>query len=148
MKVGEKMVENEVLLMSPEGRKTNLSKVLKGLKGKVIYVDFWATWCRPCCAEMEPAARLRNEMEGKDVDFIYLSTDEEHADMCGSLEKLQLKGCKVYRILNPKAARFMYEYKIDLIPRYMLIDKNGIIVNDNAPRPSSEEIRQQITGLL
>ena len=144
----EKMVENEVLLMSPEGRKTNLSKVLKGLKGKVIYVDFWATWCRPCCAEMEPAARLRNEMEGKDVDFIYLSTDEEHADMCGSLEKLQLKGCKVYRILNPKAARFMYEYKIDLIPRYMLIDKNGIIVNDNAPRPSSEEIRQQITGLL
>ena len=144
----EKMVENEVLLMSPEGRKTNLSKVLKGLKGKVIYVDFWATWCRPCCAEMEPAARLRNEMEGKDVDFIYLSTDEEHAGMCGSLEKLQLKGCKVYRILNPKAARFMYEYKIDLIPRYMLIDKNGIIVNDNAPRPSSEEIRQQITGLL
>lgn len=144
----EKMVENEVLLMSPEGRKTNLSKVLKGLKGKVIYVDFWATWCRPCCAEMEPAARLRNEMEGKDVDFIYLSTDEEHADMCGSLEKLQLKGCKVYRILNPKAARFMYEYKIDLIPRYMLIDKNGKIVNDNAPRPSSEEIRQQITGLL
>lgn len=144
----EKMVENEVLLMSPEGRKTNLSKVLKGLKGKVIYVDFWATWCRPCCAEMESAARLRNEMEGKDVDFIYLSTDEEHADMCGSLEKLQLKGCKVYRILNPKAARFMYEYKIDLIPRYMLIDKNGKIVNDNAPRPSSEEIRQQITGLL
>lgn len=49
----EKMVENEVLLMSPEGRKTNLSKVLNSLKGKVIYVDFWATWCRPCCAEME-----------------------------------------------------------------------------------------------
>ncbi len=60
--------------------------------------------------------------------------------MCSSLEKLQLKGCKVYRILNPKAARFMYEYNIDLIPRYMIIDHTGNIINDNAPRPSSEEI--------
>ena len=39
-----------------------------------------------------------------------------------------------------KAARFMYEYNIDLIPRYMIIDQNGNIINDNAPRPSSEEI--------
>ena len=134
------MVENEVLLMSPDGKKTSLNKVLNSMKGKIVYVDFWASWCRPCCAEMEPAAELRERMKGKDVEFIYLSTDEDHSKMCGSLDKLKLTGCKVYRILNPKAAKFMYEYNINLIPRYMLIDKNGKIVNDNAPRPSSVEI--------
>ena len=144
----EMMVENEVLLMSPDGKKTSLSKVQNSMKGKVVYVDFWASWCRPCCAEMEPAAELRERMKGKDVEFIYLSTDEGHSKMCGSLDKLKLTGCKVYRILNPKAAKFMYEYNINLIPRYMLIDKNGRIVNDNAPRPSSDELEQQMTALL
>lgn len=134
------MVENEMLLMSPDGKKTNLSKLMNSLKGKVVYVDFWASWCRPCCAEMEPAAELRERMKGKDVEFIYLSTDEDHSKMCESLDKLKLTGCKVYRILNPKAAKFMYEYNINLIPRYMIIDKNGKIVNDNAPRPSAEGI--------
>lgn len=136
----DQMVENEVLLMSPDGKKTTLSKVLSSLKGKIVYVDFWASWCRPCCAEMEPAAELRERTKGKNVEFLYLSKDEDHDKMCSSLEKLQLKGCKVYRILNPKAARFMYEYNIDLIPRYMIIDHTGNIINDNAPRPSSEEI--------
>ena len=113
----EMMVENEVLLMSPDGKKTSLSKVL-------------------------------NSMKGKDVEFIYLSTDEDHSKMCASLDKLKLTGCKVYRILNPKAAKFIYEYNINLIPRYMLIDKNGKIVNDNAPRPSSEEIELILAELL
>ena len=144
----EMMVENEVLLMSPDGKKTSLSKVLNSMKGKVVYVDFWASWCRPCCAEMEPAAELRERLKGKDVEFIYLSTDEDHSKMCGSLDKLKLTGCKVYRIQNPKAAKFMYEYNINLIPRYMLIDKNGRIVNDNAPRPSSDKLEQQMTALL
>lgn len=113
----EMMVENEVLLMSPDGKKTSLSKVL-------------------------------NSMKGKDVEFIYLSKDEDHSKMCESLDKLKLTGCKVYRILNPKAAKFIYEYNINLIPRYMLIDKNGKIVNDNAPRPSSEEIELILAELL
>ena len=144
----EMMVENEVLLMSPDGRKTTLDKVLQGVRGKVIYVDFWASWCRPCCAEMEPAAELRERMKGKDVEFIYLSTDEDHSKMCGALDELKLTDCKVYRILNPKAAKFMYEYNIQLIPRYMIIDKNGKIVNDNAPRPSSEEIEDILSETL
>ena len=142
------MVENEVLLMSPDGRKTTLDKVLQGVRGKVAYVDFWASWCRPCCAEMDPAAELRERMKGKDIEFIYLSTDEDHSKMCGALDKLKLTGCNVYRILNPKAAKFIYEYNIQLIPRYMIIDKNGKIVNDNAPRPSSKEIERVVTSLL
>ena len=142
------MVENEVLLMSPDGKKTNLNKLLNSLKGKVVYVDFWASWCRPCCAEMEPAAELRERMKGKDIEFIYLSKDEDHSKMCESLDKLKLTGCQVYRILNPKAAKFMYEYNIQLIPRYMIIDKNGKIVNDNAPRPSAEETVYLLNELI
>lgn len=144
----DQMVENEVLLMSPDGKKTSLSRLLSEMKGKVVYIDFWASWCRPCCAEMEPAALLRESMKGDDVEFVYLSTDEDHEKMCCALDKLGLKGCRVYRILNPKAARFMYEYNISLIPRYMIVDRKGNIVDDNAPRPSSEEINSRIKDIL
>lgn len=97
---------------------------------------------------MGPAAELRSKLQGENIEFLYLSKDEDHDKMCQSLEKLELKVCRVYRILNPKAAKFLYEYNINLIPRYMIIDKNGKIVNDNAPRPSSEEIEQELKGLL
>ena len=144
----EQMVENDVLLISPDGYRTTLINVLKSMQGKVVYLDFWASWCSPCCAEMGPAAELRSKLQGENIEFLYLSKDEDHDKMCQSLEKLELKGCRVYRILNPKAAKFLYEYNINLIPRYMIIDKNGKIVNDNALRPSSEEIEQELKGLL
>ena len=144
----EQMVENDVLLISPDGDRTTLTNVLTSMQGKVVYLDFWASWCSPCCAEMGPAAELRSKLQGENIEFLYLSKDEDHDKMCQSLEKLELKGCRVYRILNPKAAKFLYEYNINLIPRYMIIDKNGKIVNDNAPRPSSEGIEQGLKGLL
>ena len=64
---------NQLLLEDIQGKTTNLSLLLKKHKGKVIYVDFWSSWCVPCREEMVPSAKLRELYKGKDVAFVYLA---------------------------------------------------------------------------
>lgn len=125
------------------GEKTSLKSMLASNKNKLIYLDFWATWCAPCLMEMPDSKKLTEEFLEQDIEFIYLSVD---ADRQKWLKKVSTfsrsKNTHHYRIVNGTA--FMKESGIPNVPRYILIGKNGEMITSNAPRPRSDEVRQLI----
>ncbi|WP_428663957.1 TlpA family protein disulfide reductase [Runella sp.] len=119
-------------------------------KGKVIYVDVWATWCGPCRAEFPKAKELQKQFEGNDkVVFLNVSIDEDIQQWKKLLSDQRTP--KGYHINQPnsKIPESIYQsYKISGIPRYILIDQEGKIVNVDATRPSSGKAADEIEALL
>ena len=117
-------------------------------KNKITYVDFWASWCAPCRAEMPDSKKLREEYAPKGVNFVYISTDENAADWDKANKKIGLPNNMSFLLPNPAENPIKKQFKINAIPRYMLIDKNGKVINDDAPRPSDKDIRRILDRLL
>jgi thiol-disulfide isomerase/thioredoxin len=117
-------------------------------KNKLTYVDFWASWCAPCRAEMPDSKKLRDEYASKGVNFVYISTDENAADWDKANKKIGLPDNMSFLLPNPSENPLKKQFKITAIPRYMLIDKNGKVIDDDAPRPSDKEIRGVLDELL
>ncbi len=127
-----------------DGSVKTFEDVLAQYKGKVIYVDFWASWCPPCRGEMPNSQKLHTQFEGKDVVFLYVSFDRAAAAWKNGIEKMDIKGVHYFPASEANRA-VSSKYGISGIPRYMLVDKTGKVINENAPRPSSGQV---IAGLI
>lgn len=134
-------------LNEEEYQHLTFSSLIDQYKGKVIYLDFWASWCGPCKAEMPHSLKMQEYFKGKDVVFVYISSDNNVSDWERMIKILQITG-KHYR--TSKAVRKEYNdlFDVKYIPRYVIIDKEGNIVDDNAKRPSDKEVYSEIEGLL
>ena len=125
-----------------KGGKTSLSD----LKGKYVYVDVWATWCGPCKAEIPSLKELEKKYQGKSIHFVSISIDDDrshggswdkaHEDWKAMVADKELGGIQVFAD-NDWKSEFVQAYKINGIPRFILIDPAGNIVAADAPRPSS-----------
>ena len=115
----------------------------KKFPNKVIYVDFWAPWCGPCMAEMPQSKKLQEKLKGKDVVFVFLANNCSEESWKATIAQKQLSG-EHYLLADNEYALLADKFNIAGIPRYMVIDKKGMVVNDNAPRPSDESL----VGLL
>lgn len=117
---------------------------LSTLKGKVIYVDLWATWCGPCMQEMPFYEKLKLQYkDNPEVVFVSLSIDSEVALWKKSVEERETDGYQ-WRINRAE----LKDYNIVGIPRSLLIDKGFKIVDMNAPMPSKEGAAKAIDELL
>jgi thiol-disulfide isomerase/thioredoxin len=106
------------------------------LKGKVVYVDVWTTWCGPCRAEAPLFEKMAADYSGKDVVFLGISADRPKdkatwIEMAGHKQTLQL--------YSGEKTAFMQYYQVPGYPTFLLFDKEGKVVTADAPRPSSEE---------
>lgn len=127
------------------GEKTSLAD----LKGKYVYIDVWATWCGPCKAEIPSLKKVEKQYHGKNIAFVSMSIDDDRSHG-GSWEKANEDWKKMVnekelggiQIFAPKGwqSEFVQNYKINGIPRFILVDPNGNIVSASAPRPSSSEL--------
>jgi len=108
---------------------------LSDFKGKVVYLDFWASWCGPCRAEIPSAKELEASLRGKEVVFLAVSIDESEKAWRDLISKQQLPGIHLLSPGNFESTAAQL-YAVQGIPRYYLIDKNGLIVDNDAPRPS------------
>lgn len=121
---------------------------LSDFKGQYVYIDIWATWCAPCKAEIPFLKKLEAQYHDRNIEFISISVDD--AKTGGSIENARaiwkkmvtdenLTGVQLFTG-NGFKADFIKSYKITGIPRFILIDPNGHIINADAPRPSSQRI--------
>lgn len=130
----------DFMVLTAAGNKVNLSS----LKGKVIYVDLWATWCGPCMQEMPAYEKLKQKYAGHpDVVFVSLSIDDSEALWKESLTQRKTEG---YQWLINRAK--LQDYNIVSIPRSLLIDKNFKMADMNAPMPSQPAAIKAIDELL
>lgn len=119
-------------------------------RGKVIVIDVWATWCCSCIDKMPSFLKLRDEFRGNDnIVFLSVSIDRKHAH---SKWEKAVKDNHMQEMLNLIAdsddiSPFETEYCIPSVPRYLVIDKKGKIVDAFAPSPG-EELKQLILNTL
>ena len=122
---------------------------LSDLEGKYVYMDIWATWCGPCIREIPALKKLEQQFEGKNIEFVSISVDEGRgykgdakAAYLGWKKMVadkDLSGIQLFAD-NGFMSKFIQDYKINSIPRFILVDPQGNIVSADAPRPSSPDI--------
>ena len=117
---------------------------LSSLKGKVIYVDLWATWCGPCLEEMPYFESLKEKYgSNRDIAFVSLSIDDNISLWKDNVAKRKAGG---YQWLINRNK--LNDYNIVGIPRILLINKNFKMVDMNAPLPSSKKLPGIIDQLV
>lgn len=130
---------------------------LSDLKGKYVYVDVWATWCAPCIAEIPSLKKLDAEYADKNIQFVSISIDDAMRSGGGDagaakskwrtmVDEKDLIGLQLFSDKNWQSD-FVQNYNINAIPRFILIDPEGNVVDANAPRPSSKKLIELFDSL-
>jgi thiol-disulfide isomerase/thioredoxin len=136
-----------LFISSSYAQDKSLEKLVAENRGKVILIDFWASWCRPCREELPKSIKLHEKLKEKSVVFMYISIDKNKSDWEKASEKEGIY-LEKYNLWNVKRDGRFAEFKINMIPRYMLIDKTGNIVNADVDRPGRSELRKEINKYL
>lgn len=122
---------------------------LEDLRKKVLYIDLWATWCRPCLKEIPHLKELEKEFHNTNIEFVSISIDqpEDKEKWKNFVKKESLKGIQLI-VDNGRDTKFLDEYLVTGIPRFILIDGEGKIIDINAPRPSEPQTREILKQYL
>lgn len=127
-----------------KGGKTSL----ESLKGKYVYIDVWATWCGPCLQEIPSLEKVEEQFQGKNIVFVSISVDN-NKDREKWSKLITEKKMSGIQLLADKEfdSTFIKEYNIQGIPRFILLDTNGTIVNAQAPFPSDPKLIEFLNSL-
>ncbi len=128
-------------LKTSQGKTVELSK----LKGKTVVVNFWATWCGPCRAEIPGFIDVYNKYKSKGLEIVGISLDQGGwSDVKPFVKKFNI----TYPVVlgNDKVARLYGN--VEAIPTTFIVDKTGKIVNQHVGYMKEEDFEAMIKGLL
>ncbi|WP_394420303.1 TlpA family protein disulfide reductase [Tenacibaculum mesophilum] len=119
---------------------------LDDLKGKYVYIDLWATWCQPCKNEIPFLKKVEEKYHNKNIEFVSISVDrqKDYETWKKMIVDKELSGVQLYA-KEDKA--FMDAYRVSGIPRFILLDPEGKIIDSNAPRPSNPKLVELFESL-
>ena len=139
-----RITDKDYHILTCDSTITSLEDAVKPFKGKVVYIDVWATWCGPCLKEFQYLPALKEKAHNMDVVYLYISIDrpEERKKWEKTIAYHQLKG--YHLLVNEKLGKSLYtelgnERQILSIPCFVIIDKTGKIAIRHAAAPSAPE---------
>ncbi len=125
-----------VINETPEAEKDELfEKIMEKYKGKLVFVDFWATWCGPCRSGMEKIKPLKEELKDEDIAFVYITNPSSPVDTWNKMIP-GISG-EHYRLTQDEWNILAAKFKIGGIPHYTMVDKNGKVIREKVYFASS-----------
>jgi len=118
------------------------SNSLKDFKGKYVFIDIWATWCLNCWEEFPYLKKLEDKYKDKNIVFVSLSCDRFEKEWRNAIKKEKPGGIQL--LADEREDSFFKAYAVSGIPRYILLDPDGRIIDYNAPRPSDQEALKKL----
>lgn len=128
-----------------DGKTTTVGEVLKSHHGKIIMIDFWASWCRDCVEALPGATTLKNQ--NPEVDFVYFSLDRNEEQWKKGIEKFQISEGSNYWFQEGWKNKFNEYIDLNWIPRYLLVDQRGNIAKYYSISPTDPELQKTIDSL-
>ena len=126
-------------LSGPDGQSVSLSQ----FKGKVVLLDFWASWCGPCIADLDTLRKIKEQVAAQPVVFLNVSLDVNEGAWKRAIAKHQIKGVHVR-----SNGQVTQAYNVSGIPRYYLVDPQGLIVEDRLRVSDIDEVVAKIEQSL
>ena len=116
-----------------KGNKVKLSD----LRGNYVYIDIWATWCKPCMAEMPYLEKLKEKYKDAKITFVGINVNDFKTDWLNYIKHYNPKGLRLYAGDDQV---FKDLYQVNQVPKSILINPEGRISTANAPRPSQTDL--------
>lgn len=124
-----------------------LLEKLRAHERKILYLDFWASWCGPCVQSIPYTVKLQEKYRNLGLEVIYISIDDNIGAAELAAKRLGLTGNLIY-LDKRQSEEVRRTLKIQGIPHYALVDSNGVIVDSDAPHPDSGTIEARLKELL
>ncbi|MGV0924828.1 TlpA family protein disulfide reductase [Empedobacter tilapiae] len=123
---------------------------LSDFKGKYVYMDIWATWCGPCKVQIPFMKELEKQFNEEPIHFVSVSLDklEDKPIWKKMVRENQMSGVQLFA---GREDNFGFDYKIEYIPTFIILDKEGNIMIDRAPAPmdyQTGEINKQLIDIF
>lgn len=138
---------DKLILTNLENDTLTFSDVIINNKGKWLYIDFWASWCKPCRETMPKSVKLKKELENKNIEFIYLGLNDRKEKWKSAIEAEGISKSQNYFIENGNTSKVIENLYIKTIPHYLIYNPNGELVNGFANRPG-EGAKEQLNILM
>lgn len=122
---------------------------LTEFEGNYVYVDLWASWCGPCRLEMPYLQKIKDHYDRNNIKILSISLDEQKSweSWVKSIDTLEMNWHN-WIIPGGFYSNFSKEYKVQAIPRYLILNPEGEVIYTDAPRPSDEKIYDVLDKLL
>ncbi len=117
---------------------------LSDLRGRVVLVDFWASWCTPCRQEAPELSRVYLEYAGQPVEFVGVNIWDRNQDALDFLEAFQT----TYPNGVDEAGSIAIDYGVRGIPEKFFIDQKGVVRQKFVGPMQADDLRAAIDGLL
>jgi thiol-disulfide isomerase/thioredoxin len=139
--VGQAAPAIDLPLLSGDG-----SASLQALRGKVVYLDFWASWCGPCRVSFPLLEQLREELQGQGFEVLAVNVDEFEADAMQFLKEVPVS----YPVVRDAAGVTPQTYGILGMPTGYLIDQSGVVreIHQGFRKSDAAKLRTAISELL
>ena len=111
---------------------------LSDFKGQLVYIDIWATWCTPCVKEIPYLKKTEEYFKNKDVTFISICKSDTKVRWLAKIKNDKLGGIQLFA--ESDDLQFFKHINLKGIPRFILVDKEGRLIDYDAPRPSNENL--------
>ena len=112
---------------------------LKSFIGKVVYLDFWGTWCLPCIEEMKASVELKKRFKNEDVVFVYISVGDKFEKWNKFINDNNYINSNNSVHLHSSDMNVASEYQVVSYPTYFIISREGNILISRAPHPSERD---------